>query len=201
MKRSRPLRIKVGLALLVATVMTLMVGATAQSMPGHNMAGMNAQSDMGMAGSLTDLRGEEFEAAFMSMMIVHHRSATEMARWILERPADASVKEAAQTIVEKQRAEIDQMEGWLEKWYGQVPDRGMMGTMDSDMSTMVDAADPERAFLEGMSIHHDSAIDMAQLALFRSVHPELRTLAGNIIMAQAEEVVRFQGWLDRTMTP
>jgi uncharacterized protein (DUF305 family) len=199
MQHSKPSRVTAGLALLAVTVMTLMVGATAQSMPGHNMASMNAQSDMGMAGSLTDLRGEEFETAFMSAMIAHHQSATEMAQWILERTEDPEITQAAQGIIDEQEAEIAQMTGWLQEWYGQEPDAEMMGMMQEMMAgmmqTMMDAGDPKRAFLEGMSLHHDSAIDMAQLALFRSVNPELRTLAGNIIMAQAEEVVRFQGWL------
>ncbi len=135
----------------------------------------------------------------MSMMITHHKSATEMAQWILERSEDSEITRAAQKIIDEQETEIMQMTTWLREWYGQEPDAEMMGMMQEMMGgmmqTMMDAKDPERAFLEGMSEHHDGAIDMAQLALFRSVHPELRTLAGNIIMAQVKEVVRFQGWL------
>jgi uncharacterized protein (DUF305 family) len=199
MKRSKPLRVTAGLALLAVTVMPLMVGATAQSMPSHNMANMNTQSDMGMAGSLTELQGEEFETAFMSAMFAHHQSATEMAQWILERTEDPEITQAAQGIIDEQEAEIAQMTGRLQEWHGQEPDAEMMGMMQEMMAgmmqNMMNAGDPERAFLDGMSLHHDSAIDMAQLALFRSVHPELRTLAGNIILAQVKEVVRFQGWL------
>jgi uncharacterized protein (DUF305 family) len=68
----------------------------------------------------------------------------------------------------------------------------MMGGM---MQTMMDSEDPDRAFLEGMSEHHDGAIDMAQLALFQSTHEQLRGLAEKIIRDQAREISQFQTWL------
>jgi uncharacterized protein (DUF305 family) len=41
--------------------------------------------EMDMTSQLAGLEGEAFEVGFMSMMITHHQSATEMAQWILER--------------------------------------------------------------------------------------------------------------------
>lgn len=210
MKYAKPIGIGSAVALFVLVVVTLMLGATSQDqgMAGMNMAGMDhpgmdmAGTDMAgmdMTGSLAELEGEAFEVAFMSMMIAHHQSATEMAQWILERTEDPQITQAAQTIIEEQEAEIAQMTGWLQEWYAQEPDAEMMNMMqemmDGMMQEMMDADDPERAFLEGMSLHHDGAIDMAQPALFNSVHPELRTLAETIIRDQAGEISRFQSWL------
>ncbi len=122
-----------------------------------------------------------------------------MSQWILERTEDQELVQMAQSIIDEQEAEIEQMTGWLQDWYGQEPDAEMMNMMDEMMSgmmqPMMDAEDPERAFLEGMSEHHDGAIDMAQLALFQSTHPELRTLGRDIIVSQAEEIAQFQTWL------
>ncbi len=199
MRNLKPISAAAG-ALFVIVVVFVMLGATSQtqSMPGMNMSGMN-MSGMDMSGQLAELQGEEFEVAFMSMMIAHHRSATEMAQWILERTDNAEIREAAQTIIEEQRAEIEQMTTWLQEWYGREPDPEMMNmmtsSMDSMMDTMISAEDPERAFLEGMSVHHDGAIDMAQPALFQATHPELRALAEKIIRDQAGEISQFQTWL------
>lgn len=198
MSSTRRLSLGAGLALFVTTVVTLMLGATTQDMPGHDMSAMNMQPGMmwmDMTEPLAGLQGEDFEVAFMSMMIAHHRSASEMAQWILERTDDAEIRDAAQTIIEEQDAEIEQMTGWLQEWYGRGPDAEMMGTMQSMMAGMMDANDPDQAFLEGMSEHHNGAIDMAQPALFEAVHPELRALAENIIVTQAREVAQFQTWL------
>ncbi len=201
MKYAKPLGISAATALFLTAVVTLMLGATSQnsSMAGMNMPGM-ATGEMDMTSQLAGLEGESFEVGFMSMMIAHHQSATEMAQWILERTENPEITQAAQTIIEEQETEIAQMTGWLQEWYGQKPDAGMMNMvremMGGMMQTMMDAEDPERAFLGGMSEHHDGAIDMAQLALLQSTHPELRTLAQNIIVAQTKEIAQFQTWLD-----
>ncbi len=206
MKYAKPLGIGAGAALFVLVVVTLMLGATSQNqdMPGMNHPGMNksgmAMGEMDMTSQLAGLEGEAFEVGFMSMMIAHHQSATEMAHWILGRTENPEITQAAQIIIKEQETEIAQMTGWSQEWYGQEPDAAMMGMMDEMMGgmmqTIMDAEDPDRAFLEGMSEHHDGAIDMAQLALMQSTHPELRTLAQNIIVAQAEEIAQFQTWLD-----
>lgn len=205
MKYAKPLGLGAAVALFVAVVLTLMLGATSQNqgMAGMNMAGMNHpgmdMADMDMTSQLAGLEGEAFEVGFMSMMIAHHQSATEMAQWILERTEDTEITQAAQKIIDEQEAEIAQMTGWLQEWYSREPDAEMMGMMNEMMSgmmeTMMDGETPERAFLEGMSEHHDGAIDMAQLALFQSTHPELRTLGQDIIVAQAGEIAQFQTWL------
>ncbi len=200
MKYAKPLGLGAAAALFVTVVVTLMLGATSQNsgMAGMNMPGM-AMGEMDMTSQLAGLEGEAFEVGFMSMMIAHHQSATEMAQWILERTEDPGITQAAQTIIDEQEAEIAQMTGWLQEWYGREPDAEMMGMMNEMMGgmmqTMMDASDPDRAFLEGMSEHHDGAIDMAQLALLQSTHPELRTLGRDIIVAQAEEIAQFQTWL------
>jgi uncharacterized protein (DUF305 family) len=46
----------------------------------------------------------------------------------------------------------------------------------------------ERAFLEAMVPHHESAIEMARLAKRRAEHPEIRELAGAIVSAQEREI-------------
>jgi len=46
----------------------------------------------------------------------------------------------------------------------------------------------EVTFLAGMIPHHRAAIDMAMMAQRRAVHPELRTMAANIVASQHHEV-------------
>ena len=213
MKYAKPAAVGAAVALFVLLVVSTMLGAT---MPGGGMAGMNMpgmnmgdaegmdmsgmeMGDMDMTSPLAGLEGEAFEVGFMSMMIAHHQSATEMAQWILERTDDPETTEAAQTIIEEQEGEIEQMTGWLQEWYSQEPDPEMTSMMDEMMGgmmqTMMDAENPEEAFLVGMSEHHDGAIDMAQLALFKSTHESLRRSSEKMIQDQAGEIAQFQTWL------
>src|SRR5690606_16878813 len=73
----------------------------------------------GAAGTteLGGLAGEEFEVAFMSMMIAHHQGAIAMADWVLERGDDPEVLAAARAVKAAQAPEIEQMTTWLRAWY------------------------------------------------------------------------------------
>jgi len=52
----------------------------------------------------------------------------------------------------------------------------------------------DQHFITQMIPHHEGAIEMAKVALERAKHPELRTLANNIINAQEKEIADMQSW-------
>jgi uncharacterized protein (DUF305 family) len=54
--------------------------------------------------------------------------------------------------------------------------------------------DQDRMFIRQMIPHHQDAIDMANLALERAEHPEIRQLAENIIRDQSKEISWMREW-------
>jgi uncharacterized protein (DUF305 family) len=52
----------------------------------------------------------------------------------------------------------------------------------------------DQHFIEQMVPHHDGAIAMANAALLKATHPEIKTLAKVIIEAQSKEIKDMQGW-------
>ncbi len=52
----------------------------------------------------------------------------------------------------------------------------------------------DKAFLAEMIVHHQGAIDMANLVLQKSTKPELRSLANDIIAAQTKEINQMKIW-------
>jgi uncharacterized protein (DUF305 family) len=54
--------------------------------------------------------------------------------------------------------------------------------------------DSDRVFIEQMIPHHQDAIDMANLALVRAEHPEIRQLAENVIRDQSREISQMRSW-------
>lgn len=71
-------------------------------------------------------------------------------------------------------------------------------TVSGDMTSSLkdkkgDALD--QAFLDGMIIHHQGAIDMAKIVLANSKRPELQKMAQDIISAQSTEITTMKGWL------
>lgn len=59
-----------------------------------------------------------------------------------------------------------------------------------DMSASGNATDA--MFVDGMIPHHESAIEMAKIAQTRAEHPEIRTLAKNIISSQSAEIAEMK---------
>lgn len=56
------------------------------------------------------------------------------------------------------------------------------------------ATEFDRQFIDMMVPHHQSATEMAKLALTRSMRPEIKTLAQAIISAQEAEIAQMKQW-------
>lgn len=73
---------------------------------------------------------------------------------------------------------------------------GMEGTMDAMTEALRgktgDAFDA--AFLSEMIVHHEGAVEMAELALTNANHQEVKDLATAIIAAQNEEIASMREW-------
>jgi len=73
---------------------------------------------------------------------------------------------------------------------------GMGGAMDDMMEGLEgktgDAFD--QAFLSGMIMHHQGAVQMAQAALQNAKHQEIKDMAKAIISAQTSEINQMQMW-------
>lgn len=64
---------------------------------------------------------------------------------------------------------------------------------DSDGSPMA-TTDMDLMFIDSMVPHHQSAIDMAEIALDQGEHDEIQQLAGDIIAAQQAEIDQLTTW-------
>lgn len=74
-------------------------------------------------------------------------------------------------------------------------------TAAPDMSGMDHAAPPaagdtpyDATFIDGMIVHHEGAIAMAQQALEAAERPEIRQLAEAIVSAQQTEIAQMRAW-------
>lgn len=56
------------------------------------------------------------------------------------------------------------------------------------------AGEFDRQFIDMMVPHHQSATEMAKLAITRSTRPEIKTLGAEIIKAQEGEIAQMKAW-------
>lgn len=136
--------------------------------------------------------GNGTDRAFVDDMIPHHKSAVEMAKIAQERGQSDFVKGLADDIVASQGEEIGTMEK-IRPGLADVKPTPLGGGMGMGMGmedvASLKTADPfDRAFIEMMLPHHQSAVEMAQVELDKGENSELKDLAEAIIEAQTREI-------------
>lgn len=55
---------------------------------------------------------------------------------------------------------------------------------------------PAAGFARDMAVHHEQAVEMAELIRMRTQNPEIRMLAVDIVLSQQAQIGRMHGWLD-----
>ncbi len=69
-----------------------------------------------MVHGLEGKTGDEFDEAFLRMMIPHHQGAIDMVKLIEANAKHEELKQLAKDITAAQQREIDMMNGWLKDW-------------------------------------------------------------------------------------
>ena len=70
----------------------------------------------------------------------------------------------------------------------------MMMGMDG-MQKMQMSGDTDKDFAMMMKMHHQQALNMAEVELANGKSPEMMTMAKQIIAAQKKEIAQFDKWL------
>jgi uncharacterized protein (DUF305 family) len=163
----------------------------------HGSMGMGSEE---MARQMVMENGKYSDKAFIDAMVPHHQGAVEMAEVALQNAEHEQIKQLSQNIISTQRAEIEELKAIKKEEFGtsEVPmelsaqDMQMMGMTDPEALATRDPFD--RAFIDAMIPHHQSAIHMAQVALEESENPKIKELAGNIVSAQQREIEQMLQW-------
>jgi uncharacterized protein (DUF305 family) len=168
----------------------------------HGQMG-HGSMDMGSGGMARQMVMEDrkySDKAFIDAMVPHHQGAVEMARAALENAEREEIKQLSRNIISTQRDEIEELKAIKEQEFGtsEVPmdmsaqDMQMMGMTDPD--ALANREPFDKAFIDAMIPHHQSAIEMAQVAYRQSNNPEIKTLAEGIVEAQTQEITQMKGW-------
>ena len=170
---------------------------------GGGMAGMDhgemGSGDMSsMSRKMVMPNGEYSDAAFVDAMVPHHEGAVEMAQVALKNAEHEKTRQLAQNIIDSQRAEMEEFKRIRENLDGPVmkmsgEDMSMMGMM-KDPQQVADEDPFDRAFIDNMIPHHESAIAMAEVALQKSKNSEIRGIAEDIVSAQKREIEQMRQW-------
>ena len=207
---------KYGRLLLPALVLLALLGlvvSCASSGGGEEQGSSGSEDDMqGMAHSsestddasemLMD-NGEYSDERFIDATVPHPQGAIEMAQVALENAEHPEILALAEEIVATQETEIAKLRGIKQELFGTSEVSVDMGAEEMEGMGMV--MDPQevanqdpfdKAFIDNMIPHHESAIAMAQVVLEKSENPEIREIAEAIVDAQEREIKQMTSWRD-----
>ena len=215
MKSKNTLIVAVVAIVAIAGVSIYAISNNNDGMMNDNMMS-NSSSQQTSSGSLVDessadykmyseLKGEDYDRMFLANMIAHHQGAVDMANLALKNAKHQEIKDLATAIVTAQTSEINNMTSWQTTWgypssSGEMMmDHSSMGMMDTNAGTMNELNDKtgdafDKAFLEQMIMHHQSAINMAAPGKANAQHQEVKDLTVAIVTAQTKEIQQMKQW-------
>jgi uncharacterized protein (DUF305 family) len=164
----------------------------------HGSMGMGSG---GMARQMVMENGKYSDKAFIDAMVPHHQGAIAMAEVALKNAEHEEIIQLSRNIISSQQAEIEELKSIKQEEFGTTnvpmemsPEqmRGMGMMMDPQQ--LANQKPFDEAFIDAMIPHHQSAIEMAQVALENSDNPKIKDLAQNIISAQQREIEQMTQW-------
>jgi uncharacterized protein (DUF305 family) len=171
------------------------------SQMGHGSMGMGSK---GMARQMVMENGKYSDRRFIDAMVPHHQGAIAMAEVALKNAEHEEIIKLSRNIIASQQAEIAELKAIKEKEFGtsnvlvemsQEQMRGMGMMMDPQQLANKEPFD--KAFIDAMIPHHQSAIYMARVASEKSKIPEIKELAQNIVSAQKQEIEQMRSWREQ----
>lgn len=155
---------------------------------------------------------DSVDAGFARDMSEHHAQASQMSMLVMQRTEDEDVRRLATDIVNNQEFERGMMASWLEDWDLPRAREGMrMAWMEHDHAEMealptgvampgmaspseiqelteASGEEAETLFLQLMTTHHLSGVEMAEAALDGASDPRVEAAAQRMVDAQTGEV-------------
>ncbi|GAA3992117.1 DUF305 domain-containing protein [Hymenobacter antarcticus] len=174
-------------------------GAAGESSLLASMNGMMSRMDaMKMKGNT--------DHDFAHMMLEHHKGAVAMADLELRDGKDATMRRMAEQIKADQLREITALEAAATRLDAAPTNyqptnaadpftskmKASMAGMMQNMPKMV--ADPDMNFNMLMTVHHQSAVDMAKAELAHGKDTRLKEMAQRMVDAQQKEIAAFKDW-------
>ncbi|AII50715.1 DUF305 domain-containing protein [Hymenobacter sp. APR13] len=196
---------------------------TADSAPAaHDMAGMDhsamahntdsaaspqltAMNEMMQQMHAVPMRGNT-DHDFARHMLAHHKGAVVMADLELRDGKDATMRRLAEEIKAGQQQEITALEAAATRladaptnYNPEQATDPFASKMAASMSGMMrnmpqPVADPDMNFNMLMTVHHQSAVDMAQAEVAHGQDAQLKALARQMIATQQKEIAAFKAW-------
>jgi uncharacterized protein (DUF305 family) len=145
-------------------------------------------------------KGKYSDKAFIDAMVPHHQGAIAMGEVALKNAEHEEIIQLSRNIISSQQAEIEELKSIKREEFGT---SNMPMEMSPEQMQAMDMMNPQelgnrepfdKAFIDAMIPHHQSAIYMSQVAQEESKIPVIKQLAEDIVDAQKREIEQMKQW-------
>ncbi len=143
--------------------------------------------------STTVWASKQVEAEFLQRMSEHHQEAIVMSQLALKKSKDDKIKKLAEKIISDQSDEQKQMKEVKEKSYSNIP-LPPKDTHMTDISSLekADGKEFDKNYLQLMSKHHKSGIEMMGKLLPNIDKRNIHRMAIKMAKKQGREIARME---------
>jgi uncharacterized protein (DUF305 family) len=168
---------------------------------GDGMQGMDHGSGGTSASEVLIENGEYSDERFIDAMAPHHQGAVDMARVALVNAEHPEIRQLAENVISSQEAEIEELRSIKEEQFGDpeisaemsLEEMQMMGAME-DPGELEKEEPLDRAFIDAMIPHRESAIEMAEIENEETSNPRIKDLTRRVTEAQEAEIKQMTTW-------
>lgn len=187
---------------------TGMDDAALASMPAATQQLMSPIMDMMQQMGSQEMSGN-VDQDFAQMMITHHQGAINLSDQVMQSGDNSEIIEWARKVSQTKQQEIDQ----LQTYAGNNADAGSMndqmgaaggasdqlrtateGTLNQLQSAGLNG-DPDHDYAHLLILHHQDAIEMAEVQVQNGQNEELKALAQQIIDNNQQEIGELETWV------
>jgi uncharacterized protein (DUF305 family) len=150
-------------------------------------------------------KGPPYDLQFIDNMTAHHAAGIALAQMAETTAAHAELRNLATGIIENERREVVQLAALRKQWFPRAASAANTGL--PGMESWVNVVNPDQlrglsgpqfdlAFIALMVPHQEGGVLMAQEAVTKARHPQLRQMATSIAEGEQREIDRMRGWGD-----
>lgn len=187
---------------------TGMDDAALASMPAATQQLMSPLMDMMQQMGSQEMSGN-IDQDFAQMMITHHQGAINLSDQVMQSGDNSEIMEWARKVSQTKQQEIDQ----LQTFAGNDADAGNMndqmaaggnaseqlraateGTLNQMQSAALNG-DPDHDYAHLLILHHQDAIELAEVEVQNGQNEELKAIAQQIIDNNQQEIGELETWV------
>lgn len=190
----RKLWITIVLLVMTALVLSACSGAPATSSAGPAPTTESPQTS-GMTHDPDPMSDNSYDVHFIDSILDHHAGVMTMAEQALKESQTVLLKDLAQASMTNTQKEIDWLMTYRQK--NHTNSASMKDTMNmGSMGIGVDASKSfDNRYAQAMIEHHQGSIAMAQEALTKVGHDDLKQFIQTMLAAEEAEVAQLQQFL------